>query len=199
MSYKIVTISREYGSGGREIGKKLAEKLGFEFYDNALVDQIAKESGFAEEIIKDAGEYASSGNSFLFSLSMGNLSEVNIPSISSQIYLVQQRIINELAEKGNCVIVGRCADYILRNRSDVLNVFVHADMNFRKERIVSVYGEGGAKPEKLLKNKDKKRKTYYRYYTDSEWGVVQNYHLSLESSLFGIDKCVDIIANVVKE
>lgn len=198
MGYSVITISREYGSGGRNIGQAVAEKLGYEFYDNALVDKIAKESGFAEEIIKDAGEYATSGNSFLFSLSMSNLSEINMPSISYQIYAVQRKIITELAEKGNCVIVGRCADYILKNREDVLNVFISADMEFRKNRIINVYKEGGNKPEKMLRDKDKKRKTYYRYYTDSEWGMSHNYHICLDSSKFGIEKCAEIISDIAK-
>jgi len=198
MPYSVITISREYGSGGRNIGQLVAEKLGYDFYDNALVDKIAKESGFAEEIIKDAGEYATSGNSFLFSLSMSNLAEVNMPSISYQIYEVQKKIITELAEKGRCVIVGRCADYILRNRTDVLNVFISADMEYRKNRIVNIYNEGGSKPEKMLRDKDKKRRTYYRYYTDNEWGMCHNYHLCLDSSIFGIEKCADIIVNTAK-
>ena len=198
MGYNIITISREYGSGGRNIGQLVAEKLGYDFYDNALVDKIAKESGFAEEIIKDAGEYATSGNSFLFSLSMSNLSEINMPSISYQIYAVQKKIITELAEKGRCVIVGRCADYILRERKDTLNVFISASMEFRKNRISDIYHEGGNKPEKMLRDKDKKRKTYYKYYTDNEWGMCHNYNLCLDSSLFGIEKCADIIADIAR-
>ena len=126
--YRIITISREFASGGRTIGKKVADALGYAYYDNELVTKIAKESGFAEAFVKENGEYAGFTSSLLFNLSLNNIGAAGTLSTSDQLYTYQHKIIRELAEKGNCVIVGRCADYILREREDCLNVFIHADM-----------------------------------------------------------------------
>lgn len=160
MKNRIITISREFGSGGRTIGKLVAEKLDIPCYDSQLIHQIALESGFDENYIKDAGEYAPGGflSSALSSRSFG-------PTNEDLLWEVQQKIITELAEKGSCVIVGRCADYILRDKADCLKVFIHADMEFRAKRIVDVYGEREDSPEQRLKDKDKRRAAYHRFYT----------------------------------
>ncbi|MCF0106280.1 MAG: cytidylate kinase-like family protein [Holdemanella sp.] len=192
MSYSVIAITREFGSGGRTIGKKLAEELGYEFYDYDLVQKIAKESGFAESFIEEYGEDASSGGLFSFMSNWGS-------NISDQLYIAQRKIIIELAEKGNCVIVGRCADYILRDRDDVLNVFVHANMEYKKKRIVELYGETAESPEKRIIDKDKRRKAYYRYFTDRAWGEAKYYHICLDTSLLGLEKSTEIIKNLVKE
>lgn len=195
MKKKIITISREFGSGGRTIGKMVAERLGYDFYDKELIEKIAAESGFNEKYIEEQGEYAPSKNSFAYAF-VGR--DINGMSMSDYIYSMQRKVILELAEKGNCVIVGRCADYILRDRADCLNVFVHADMDKRADRIVNRYGETDKAPEKRLMDKDRKRKINYKYYTGQEWGMSQNYHISLNSGEIGIDKCVQIITDLSK-
>ena len=190
---KIITISREFGSGGRTIGKNLAQKLGVPCYDSEIIEKVAVESGFAEEYIKEKGEYTQP------SLLMGLLNNRAIytgPSNEDKIWLIQCRVIKELAEKGPCVIVGRCADYILRGRDDVIKVFVYADFEARAKRIVEVYGEMEDAPAKRLREKDKRRAAYYQHYTDMNWGAVRNYDVCLDSSFIGIDECVDILEKI---
>lgn len=191
MKNRVITISREFGSGGRTIGRKVAEKLKIPCYDSELIHKIAQESGFAEGYIKDAGEYAPGGflASALSSRAFG-------PTNEDYLWNIQQRIITDLAEKESCVMVGRCADYILRDKADCLTVFIHADMEFRAKRIVKVYGERAEAPEQRLKEKDKRRAAYHRFYTDMKWGHAQNYHLCLDSGVLGIDKCADMIAEL---
>lgn len=188
MKNRVITISREFGSGGRTIGKKTAEKLGIPCYDSELIHEIARESGFAESYIKDAGEYASGG---FFSSAFSN--RAFGPTNEDYLWQIQYNIITELAEKGPCVIVGRCADYILRDKEDCLKVFIHADMDFRAKRIVEVYGEREESPVQRLRDKDKRRAAYHRFYTDMKWGHAQNYHITLDSGKLGIDKCVEIL------
>ena len=191
MKNRVITISREFGSGGRTIGKKVAEKLGIPCYDAELIHKIAKESGFNENYIKDAGEYAPGGYiSSAFSNRMFG------PTNEDYLWNIQYKIISELAEKGQCVIVGRCADYILRDKADCLKIFIHADMEFRVKRIVDVYGEREISPEQRLKEKDKRRAAYHRFYTDMNWGHAQNYHITLNSGVLGIERCVDIITQL---
>ncbi len=191
MKNRVITISREFGSGGRTIGRKVAERLKIPCYDSELIHKIAQESGFAEGYIKDAGEYAPGGflASALSSRAFG-------PTNEDYLWNIQQRIITDLAEKESCVMVGRCADYILRDKADCLTVFIHAGMEFRAERIVKVYGERAEAPEQRLKEKDKRRAAYHRFYTDMKWGHAQNYHLCLDSGVLGIDKCADMIAEL---
>ena len=187
MKNRVITISREFGSGGRTIGKKVAEALGIPCYDSELIQKIASESGFDEDYVKDVGEYGSGGFLSLFSNRSFGLNN------EDYVWEIQCRIITELAEKGPCVIVGRCADYILRDKADCLKVFIHADMAFRAERIVKVYGERAASPEQRLKDKDKRRAAYHRFYTNMKWGHAQNYDITLNSGTLGIDRCVGII------
>ena len=191
MKNRIVTISREFGSGGRTIGKKVAEKLGIPCYDSELIQKIAEESGFAENYVKEAGEYASGGflSSMLANRAFG-------PTNEDILWETQCRVIMELAEKGPCVIVGRCADYLLQNKADYLKVFIHADMAFRAKRIVEVYGEREQSPEQRLRDKDKRRAAYHRFYTDMKWGDARNYHIALDSGVLGIEKCADMIASL---
>lgn len=193
MSNRIITISREFGSGGRTIGKEVAAKLGIPCYDHELIEKIAEKSGFARDYIKESGEYSTSGN-WLGNVLTGR--DFNGRSYQDYLWNVQRDIILELAEKESCVIVGRCADHILKDAADCLTVFIHASMEKRAERIVKVYGETEDAPEKRLRDKDKRRKVYHRFYTDTEWGVAQNYHLTLDSGVLGIEKCVDIIAGL---
>ena len=196
MKKTIITISREFGSGGRTIGRKVAQELGFAFYDKELIEKVAEESGFDKQYIEEQGEYAPAKSAFAYAF-IGR--DRNGMSVSDYIWQAQRKIILNLAEKGNCVIVGRCADYILQDREDRLNVFIHASMEKRAERIVKLYGETDKSPKKRLEEKDKKRKVNYRYYTDREWGVSQNYHICLDSGEFGIERCAKIIADLARE
>ena len=165
MKHRIITISREFGSGGRTIGKQAAERLGLSCYDHELIDRMAEESGFAQDYL----------------------------------WSVQRRVILDLAGQGPCVIVGRCADYILREEAQCLKVFIHADLDKRADRIVRLYGQREEAPVKRLKDKDKRRASYYKFYTDLDWGDVRNYHLALDSGVLGIDTCVDIIVNTYRQ
>lgn len=184
---RVITISREFGSGGRTIGKKVAEALGIPCYDSELIEKIAEESGFDRKFIQEAGEYAPGG--FLSNLSSRTFGPTN----EDYLWKIQYQIITNLAAKGPCVIVGRCADYILRDKADCLRVFIHADTQFRAKRIVQEYGERPESPEQRLKDKDKRRAAYHRFYTNMKWGHAQNYDLTLNSGTLGIDRCVDII------
>ena len=201
MSIKVITIRRQFGSGGRTGAKLVADKLGWAYYDKELVKKIAAESGLAESYVLDSGEYACSTNSFLFNWAMSAESGRNpgtLP-VSDQLYIVQNNVIRDLADKGSCVIVGRCADYILRDHTDVLNVFVHADAEFRADRIVRLYGETLDKPAKRLKEKDDKRRTYYRHYTGRVWGAASNYDVTLDSGRIGVEHCADIVVGIAAE
>ena len=191
MSNKIITISREFGSGGRTIGRKLAEKLGIPCYDAEIVQKIAEESGYAEDYIKEESEYTSGGwLSTVFSDRTAGMTN------QDKLWSIQSKVIIELAQKGPCVIVGRCADYILRDKAELLTVFIHASLEKRAERIVKEYGETDETPEQRLKDKDKRRATYHRFYTDMKWGQAQNYHVCLDSGELGIDKCVELLASI---
>lgn len=191
MKNRVITISREFGSGGHTIGKKVAQELGIPCYDAQLIQKIASETGFHENYIKEAGEYSPGGIlSNLFS------NRVYGPTNEDYLWEIQYKIISELAQKESCVIVGRCADFILRNQADCLKVFVHADMDFRTKRIVEVYGERDVSPEQRLKDKDKRRDAYYRFYTNMKWGQSQNYHITLDSGKIGIDRCVEILRSL---
>lgn len=191
MKNRIITISREFGSGGRTIGRQAAEKLGIPCYDAELIQKLAEESGFSESYVKEAGEYTP--HSFL-SFALSNRAQG--PTNEDVLWDLQYQVITELAEKGPCVIVGRCADYILRDKADCLKVFIHADMAFRAERIVKVYGEREQSPEQRLRDKDKRRAAYHRFYTDMKWGHAQNYHITLNSGVLGIDRCAEIICEL---
>ena len=194
MSNRIITISREFGSGGRTIGRQTAEKLGLPCYDQELIDEIAQESGLNKDFIREKGEYAPRStlfaNSFYYDRSYGGF------SVQDLLWQSQRKVVLNLADKGPCVIVGRCADYILQDRHDLLKVFVYASLEKREERILQVYGETEEAPIKRLQEKDKRRRAYHRLYTDMEWGVAQNYHIALNSGVLGIDKCVDILVSL---
>ena len=192
MSNRIITISREFGSGGHTVGKKVAERLGIPCYDNELIQKIAEQSGFVEEYIKEEGEHVPQSSWLASAFTGWNW---NGPSNQDLLWTIQRNIILELAEKESCVIVGRCADFILRDKN-CLRVFIHASMEKRAVRIVNEYGERREAPEQRLKSKDKRRASYYRFYTDMKWGQSQNYHIALDSGELGLDKCADIISSL---
>ncbi len=199
MSKRVITISREFGSGGRTIAYELAERLGYNFYDKALVERIAKESGYSKDFVERRGEDATSTSSFLFNLSRsGSGGYDGVSGISDKLYVISHNIIKKLPEEGPCVIVGRCADYILKDCPEALHVFIYADMQFKAERIVKLYGEMEDVPQKRLEEKDKKRKVYYKNYTGRIWGMSTNYDISLNSGKLGIQTCIDIIADLAQ-
>ncbi len=201
MSIKIITISRQFGSGGRTIAKKVADELGFNYYDKEIIEHVAVETGFSKEYIEERGEHAPGKTILSYGFEpQGVPGIMNGMSAADYLWSIQRQVILKIAEEDKpCVIVGRCADYILKEYDDVFNVFIHADMEFRKDRIVRLYGESENKPEKRLIEKDKKRKTNYKYYTNQDWGDSVNYDLSLDSSFFGVDKCAEIICDLVRK
>lgn len=186
---RIVTISREFGSGGRTIGKKLAEELSIPCYDSELIQKIAQQSGFAESYVQSVDEAAP--GSYVASFFASN--RLFGPTNEDYLWKIQRKVILKLAEKSSCVIVGRCADYILRDMADCLTVFIHADVEYRAKRIVEVYGEREMSPDERIREKDKRRAAYHRFYTDMKWGYAKNYQVSLDSGKLGIEKCVAIL------
>ncbi len=194
MSYKIITVSRQFGSGGRTIGKALAEKLGVPCYDSEIIEKVAAKSGMDKEYIAKKSE--SIHNSKLSGLFRSNYYYKS--SDEDIIWAIQSKIIREIAEEGPCVIVGGCADYILRNSDSIFRAFICADMESREQRIVEFYGEREDSPEKRLKDKDKRRASYYQLFTDMKWGDATNYDICLNSGVLGIDKCVDILYDICK-
>ena len=196
---KIITISRQFGSGGHSIAKAVAERLGIAFYDNNLITEVAKQSGLSEEFIRENEEYASHSSSFLYQLAMSTAGTYGYPSVYQKLYEAQTKVIEEIANKEACVIVGRCADYILKDRKDCLHVFVHADNEHRAKHILEKYGPTEKTTAQRIKDKDNKRRNYYRFHTDREWGVAANYHLALDSGALGEALCVDLIVKAAEK
>ena len=190
---RVITISREFGSGGRTIGKLAAERLGIPCYDQELIEKIEEKSGLAKEYIAERGEYTLRGGWLANAFADRSLNGL---SVQDYLWTIQRKTILELAEQGPCVIVGRCADYILDGRADLLKVFIHASIEARAKRIVEKYGESAEAPEKRLRDKDIRRSSYYHFYTDVEWGIAKNYDVALDSGTLGIDRCVDIITSL---
>ena len=200
MEKKIITISREFGAGGRTIGHLVADKLGIPFYDGKLVEDIAKESGFAPKFVEEHSEHSPSGSVFSYAFApQGVPGIMNGLSTADYLWNAQCNVILELAEKGPCVIVGRNADYILKDRPDALHVYVSADLDFREKHIVELYGENDKTPEQRLNEKYKRRRVNYQHYTGRTWGQAQNYDLCLRSSTLGFDQCAQIIINAVEK
>ena len=198
MDKKIITISREFGSGGRTIGRKVAEKLGIPFYDKELVDQIAVESGFAPKFVEEHGEHSPTGSFFSYAFApQGVPGIMNGLSTADFLWNIQCNVILQLADQGPCVIVGRNADYILKDRPDALHVYVFADVPYRADRIVRLYGESEKSPEQRLAEKDKRRRVNYQHYTGRTWGMAQNYDLCLDTGVLGEDYCAEIVVNSV--
>ena len=199
---KIITISRQFGSGGREIGAKLAAKLGIPFYDNELITRAARESGFAESAFENAEKKAT--NSLLYSIAMGMNAYGNQDigfthlSLDDQIYLAQSNVIRKVAQEGPCVIVGRCADYVLRDMDNVVNVFIWASLDYRRKRAVELYHLKENKAEEEILKTDRRRANYYNYHANEKWGKAENYHLSVRSDYIGIDHSVDCILNYLE-
>lgn len=192
----IITISREYGSGGRQIGQRVARELGIDFYNRNLIDMVAKESGLAAEYIDKMEEKLSSR--FIWGQTLGWRMPGGYYSNEDKMYITQSNIIRDVAAKGPCVIVGRCADYVLSGREEAMNVFVRADLDSRLQRLVNEYGVDAKRAAATAQNTDKGRANYYRHYTDRDWGDMNNYHLTLDSSLYGIEGAVQLIVDAAK-
>lgn len=195
----IITISRNYGSGGRLVAKKLAQALDIAFYDNELISLAAEKSGISHKYFADA-EAAPVGN-ILLSLSTltpsAKVNEIYGLPINEKVFLVQTQIIKELAQKSSCVIVGRCADYILKDFPHCSNVFIQADIDDRVARAVSEYGLSSQNVESMVNKTDKRRANYYNYFTNNKWGNIKNYDLVLNTSKIGIENAVEMIQNYV--
>ena len=195
MTKRIITISREFGSGGRFIGEEVAKKLGIKYYDKEIIGQIAKESGLAPEYIKENAELSPKKGIFAYAFTGRDITG---KSVEDMVYEAQRKVILDLAEKEPCVIIGRNADYILKDRDDVLNVYIHGDMPEKIQRITRLYNVGEQEAGKMMADTDKRRMTNYNFYTDQKWGKAANYTLCLNSSQLGYDRCEMIIMECVK-
>lgn len=191
----IITIGRQYGSGGREIGKKLASQLDIPYYDKELLTVAAKNSGFSQEIFATHDEKSS--GSFLYSLVMGVYSGDNLP-INHKLFLAQFEAVRKIADEGSCVIIGRCADYALENYTDCVRVFIHGNLKDRLNRTITEYGVEEAHAQETIIKTDKQRAGYYNFYCGRKWGAVENYDITVDSSILGIDNTVELIKAYVK-
>ena len=194
MANKIITISREFGSGGKYIGILVAKKLGIPCYDRDIIEKIAEESGFVDEFIKRVTEYAPSKSIFAYSFVGRNATG---ESIEDKIFAIQEKVIRELADKGPCVIVGRSADYILRDY-DTLDVFIYAPTDDKIKRTMRFKNVGERVAKKLVKETDKKRSINYKYYTGKNWGERENYTVMLNSTDLGVEKTADFIVEIYR-
>ena len=195
MAKRIITISREFGSGGRFIGEEVAKKLGIAYYDKNIIGQIAEKSGLSPEYIQENAELSPKKGLFAYAFSGRDLTG---KSVEDMVYEAQRNIILELTEKEPCVIIGRNADYILKDRDDVLNVFIHGDMPEKIQRITGLYNVEEKDAVKMMADTDKRRRTNYNFYTDQSWGKASNYTLCLNSSQLGYDRCEMIIMECMK-
>ena len=195
MAKRIITISREFGSGGRFIGEEVAKKLGIAYYDKDIINQIAEESGLSPDYIQESAELSPKKGILAYALAGRDITG---KSVEDMVYEVQRKVILELAEKEPCVIIGRNADFILKDRDDVLNVFIYGDMPGKMKRICQLYNVSEQDAVKMMTDTDKRRMTNYNFYTDQRWGKASNYTLCLNSSQLGYDKCEEIIMECVK-
>lgn len=196
---QIITISRQFGSGGRTVGRMVAEKLGIPFYDKELVEQVALESGFAPKFVEEHAEHAPGKSLFSYAFApQGVPGVMNGMSTADFLWNIQCSTILQLADKGPCVIVGRNADYILKDRPDALHAYIHADAEFRADRIVRLYGESEKSPATRLAEKDKRRKLNYQHYTGRTWGASENYDICLNTGKISVEQAAQIIINLAK-
>lgn len=196
----VITVGRQFGSGGRDVGEKIAKELGIPFYDKELVEMAAQKSDISKEALKEVDERATS--SFLYSLAGGNYSMrgINAPlyyelPINDKLFIAQADVIKNVAKQGSCVIVGRCADYVLEDEEnvDLMNIFVYASLDFRAKRVMNALGLSQAKARDRVTKTDKQRRVYYDYYTSKNWGVMSNYDLCLNTEKIGIDNAAELV------
>ena len=195
MARRIITISREFGSGGRFIGEEVAKKLGIVYYDKDIIGQIAEQSGLSPEYIQEKAELSPKKGLFAYAFSGRDITG---KSVEDMVYETQRKIVMEIAEKESCVIIGRNADFILRDRDDVLNVFIHGNMPEKVQRICNLYNVMETDAIKMINDTDKRRRTNYNFYTEQKWGMAGNYTLSLNSSVLEYDMCQKIIMDCAK-
>ena len=195
MAKRIITISREFGSGGRFIGEEVAKKLGIAYYDKNVINEIAEKSGLSPEYIQENAELSPKKGMFAYALAGRDITG---KSVEDMVYEAQRKVILELAKKGPCVIIGINADYILKDRDDVLNVFIHGNMPEKTQRIIRLYNVDEKKAVKMMADTDKRRMTNYNFYTEHKWGKASNYTLCLNSSQLGYDRCEKIIMECIK-
>ena len=199
----IITIGRQFGSGGRAVGEKLAKKLDISFYDKELISLAAKESGISPEVFDNVDEKAA--NSLLYSLSMGlynfgsGFSAMGDLPVNDKLYLLQHQIIKDIAEKENCVFVGRCADYVLRDNPNCVNIFIYADMEYRKQKAVKKHGIDENRAEHIITKTDKSRANYYSFYSGQKWGMAENYDLCINSAKLDEDCIVELIISYINK
>ena len=194
MEKRIITISREFGSGGRFIGEEVAKKLGIAYYDKNIINEIAEKSGLSPEYIQENAELSPKKGLFAYAFAGRDITG---KSVEDMVYEAQRKVILELAEKESCVIIGRNADYILKDRDDVLNVFIHGDMPEKIHRIIHLHNVEEQEAVRMLSDTDKRRMTNYNFYTEQKWGKASNYTLSLNSSQLGYDRCEAIIMECI--
>ena len=195
MTKKIITISREFGSGGRFIGEEVAKKLGVAYYDKDIIGKIAEQSGLSPEYVKENAELSPKKGLFAYAFSGRDITG---KSVEDMVYEAQRKTIMEIAEKESCVIIGRNADFILKDRNDVLNGFIHGDMPEKTQRIIDLYNVEEKEAVKMMADTDKRRMTNYNFYTEQKWGKASNYTLCLNSSQLGYDRCERIIMECSK-
>ena len=195
MAKRIITISREFGSGGRFIGEEVAKKLGISYYDKNIINEIAEKSGLSPEYIQEKAELSPKKGLFGYAFAGRDITG---KSVEDMVYEAQRKVILELAKKEPCVIIGRNADYILKDRDDVLNVFIHGNMPEKTQRIIRLYNVDEKKAVKMMADTDKRRMTNYNFYTEHKWGKASNYTLCLNSSQLGYDRCEALITECVK-
>lgn len=195
MAKRIITISREFGSGGRFIGEEVAKKLGIAYYDKEMIGQIAEQAGLSSAYVRKNAELSPKKGWFAYAFSGRDITG---KSVEDMVYEAQRKVIMEIAEKENCVIVGRNADFILKDRKDVLNVFIHGSIPEKVRRICSLYNVTEVDAIKMINDIDKRRRTNYNFYTEQKWGMAENYTMSLNSSVLGYDLCQKIIIDCAK-
>ena len=194
MEKRIITISREFGSGGRFIGEEVAKKLGIAYYDKNIINEIAEKSGLSPEYIQENAELSPKKGLFAYAFAGRDMTG---KSVEDMVYEAQRKVILDLAEKEPCVIIGRNADYILKDRDDVLNVFIHGDMSEKTHRIIHLHNVEEQEAVRMMADTDKRRMTNYNFYTEQKWGKASNYTLSLNSSQLGYDRCEAIIMECI--
>ena len=194
MTKRIITISRDFGSGGRFIGEEVAKKLGIAYYDKNIINEIAEKSGLSPEYIQENAELSPKKGLFAYAFA-GH--DITGKSVEDMVYEAQRKVILELADKEPCVIIGRNADYILKDRDDVLNVFIHGDAPEKIQRITRLYNVEEQKAVKMMEDTDKRRMANYNFYTNQKWGKADNYTLCLNSSQLGYDRCEKIIMECI--
>lgn len=200
--YPVITIARQYGSGGHEIGETIATKLDIPFYDKALIAMAAKKSGFSEDVFADVDERATS--SLLYSMVMGTygfggrIAGINEMPINDQLFMIQSEIIKKAAASGPCVIIGRCADYILRESKHILRVFIHADKAWRVDRVVERGLCEAKKAPDYITKMDKQRANYYNFYSNNHWDALKNYDITLNTGKYTVEQAAEIIIQAAK-